>query len=65
MSRFLEWRFRLGPIGFGMGLRTVELRDALPDSNAVALPPADLLAVGTVRLVEDTERAEPKAGSAG
>ena len=53
MSRFLEWRFRLGPLGFGLGLRTIELRDALADTSPRALPAAaDPLEVGRITLVE-------------
>ena len=59
MYRFLEWRLRLGPLGFGVGWRTVQLDDALPQLRVPALPPADPLAVGEIRLVDDAPRAGP------
>ena len=53
MSRFLEWRLRLGPLGFGVGFRSVELSDALPESRPPALPAADPLAVGGIRILDE------------
>ena len=64
MSRFLEWRLRLGPLGFGMGFRTMRLGDDLPGVEPPALPPADALAVGKVRLLEESPaEGEPAPGS--
>ena len=58
MSRFLEWRLRLGPLGFGAAFRSISLSDALPDPRENALPPTDPLAVGKIRLLEEGPREE-------
>ena len=60
MSRFLEWRLRLGPLRFGMGFRAMRLDDALPGAQPPALAPADSLAVGKVRLLDESPPADER-----
>jgi hypothetical protein len=66
MSKWTEWRLRLGPLDFGMGIRAIKLSEAFRDMDLSRPLPraADPRVVGRIRMVEESVLAwESEGGS--